>query len=326
MVFAHPSYFWLFLLLIPMIIWYILRKSKSQASLLYSSVNVFDNIKKPLKYYLRHLLFVIRLAVISLLILILARPQTEKVQNKITQGIDIVIALDISGSMLAQDFKPNRLEASKNIAIEFINKQENDRIGLVVFAGEAFTQCPVTSDHKVLINMFAGVKQGLIDDGTAIGHGLATAVNDLKDSKSKSKIIILLTDGENNAGNIDPMTAADLAAKFNIKVYTIGVGKNGYADMPVQTIFGPQMQKVEVKIDEETLKLIAKKTGGKYFRATDNEKLKKIYDEIEKLEKNKRKEKLGKKTEEEYMRFLLPALILLVFEILLRYTVLRTIP
>ncbi|MCF6185341.1 MAG: VWA domain-containing protein, partial [Bacteroidales bacterium] len=246
MVFAHPSYFWLFLLLIPMIIWYILRKSKSQASLLYSSVNVFDNIKKPLKYYLRHLLFVIRLAVISLLILILARPQTEKVQNKITQGIDIVIALDISGSMLAQDFKPNRLEASKNIAIEFINKQENDRIGLVVFAGEAFTQCPVTSDHKVLINMFAGVKQGLIDDGTAIGHGLATAVNDLKDSKSKSKIIILLTDGENNAGNIDPMTAADLAAKFNIKVYTIGVGKNGYADMPVQTIFGPQMQKVEV--------------------------------------------------------------------------------
>ncbi len=326
MFFAHPSYFWLFLLLIPMIIWYILRKSKSQASLLYPSVNVFDNIKKPLKYYLRHLLFVIRLAVISLLILILARPQTEKEQNKITQGIDIVIALDISGSMLAQDFKPNRLEASKNIAIEFINKQENDRIGLVVFAGEAFTQCPVTADHKVLINMFAGVKQGLIDDGTAIGHGLATAVNDLKDSKSKSKIVILLTDGENNAGNIDPMTAADLAAKFNIKVYTIGVGKNGYADMPVPTIFGTQMQKVEVKIDEETLKLIAEKTGGKYFRATDNEKLKKIYDEIEKLEKNKIKEKLGKKTEEEYMRFLLPALILLVFEILLRYTVLRTIP
>ncbi|NOZ36182.1 MAG: VWA domain-containing protein [Chlorobi bacterium] len=326
MVFAHPSYFWLFLILIPMIIWYIFRKSKSQASLLYSSVNVFDNIKKPLKYYLRHLLFIIRLAVISLLILILARPQIEKVQNKITQGIDIVIALDISGSMLAQDFKPNRLEASKDIAIEFINKQENDRIGLVVFAGEAFTQCPVTIDHKVLINMFAGVKQGLIDDGTAIGHGLATAVNDLKDSKSKSKIVILLTDGENNAGNIDPMTAADLAAKYNIKVYTIGVGKNGYADMPVQTVFGTQMQKVEVKIDEETLKLIAKKTGGKYFRATDNNKLKKIYDEIEKLEKDKIKEKLGKKTEEEYMRFLIPALILLVLEILLRYTVLRTIP
>ncbi len=326
MFFAHPSYLWLLLILIPMIFWYIFRKSKSQASLQYSSIKVFENIKKPLKYYLRHLLFVIRLAVISLLIIILARPQTEKVQNKITQGIDIVIALDISGSMLARDFKPNRLEASKNIAIEFINKQEYDRIGLVVFAGEAFTQCPVTVDHKVLINMFAGVKQGLIEDGTAIGHGLATAVNALKDSKTKSKIVILLTDGENNAGNIDPMTAADLAAKFNIKVYTIGVGKNGYADMPVQTVFGTQMQKIEVKIDEETLKLISEKTGGKYFRATDNEKLKKIYDEIEKLEKDKIKEKLGKKTEEEYMRFLIPALILLVFEILLRNTILRTLP
>ncbi len=326
MIYVHPQYFWLLLLLIPATARYIFKKSKSQASLQYSSIKTFENFKKPLKYYLRHLLFIIRSAVFILLIFILARPQIEKAENKTTQGIDIVIALDISGSMLARDFKPNRLEASKNIAIEFINKQENDRIGLVVFAGEAFTQCPVTIDHKVLINLFSGVKQGIIDDGTAIGHGLATAVNDLKDSKSKSKIVILLTDGENNAGNIDPMTAADLAAKFNIKVYTIGVGKNGFAEMPVPRIFGTQMQKVEVKIDEQTLKLISEKTGGKYFRATDNEKLKKIYDEIEKLEKDKIKEKLGKQMQEEYMRFLIPALILLVFEILLRYTVLRTLP
>ncbi len=326
MTFAHPTYFWLFIIPAVMIFWYIFKKSKSQASLRYSSVKIFENQKKPLKYYLRHLLFLIRLAIISLLIIILARPQTQKPEEKITQGIDIVIALDISGSMLAQDFKPNRLEASKNIAIEFVNKQEYDRIGLVVFAGEAFTQCPVTIDHKVLINMFSGVKQGLIEDGTAIGHGLATAVNALKDSNSKSKIVILLTDGENNAGNIDPMTAADLASKYNIKVYTIGVGKNGYADMPVQTIFGTQMQKVEVKIDEETLKLISRKTGGKYFRATDNEKLKKIYDEIDKLEKNKIKEKLGKHIQEEYMKFLIPALILLVSEIILKHTILRTLP
>ncbi len=326
MIFAHSSYLWLLLILIPMIVWYVFKKSKSQASLRYSSVKVFEKNGKPLKYYLRHLLFVIRLTVVSLLIIVLARPQTEKAEEKTTEGIDIVIALDISGSMLAQDFKPNRLEASKNIAIEFINKQEYDRIGLVVFAGEAFTQCPVTIDHKVLINMFAGVKQGLIEDGTAIGHGLATAVNALKESKAKSKIVILLTDGENNAGNIDPMTAADLAAKFNIKVYTIGVGKNGYADMPIQTIFGMQTQKVEVKIDEETLKLISEKTGGKYFRATDNEKLKKIYDEIEKLEKDKIKEKTAKRMQEEYMKFLIPALMLLVLEILLRYTVLRTLP
>ncbi|NPA67093.1 MAG: VWA domain-containing protein [Chlorobi bacterium] len=326
MIFANPSYFWLFLLLIPMIIWYILKKSESHASIEYSSTETFKKIPKPPRYYLRHLLFILRTATISLLIIILARPQSEVAEEQTTEGIDIVIALDISGSMSARDFKPDRLEASKKIAIEFINKQENDRIGLVVFAGEAFTQCPVTIDHKVLINMFSAVKQGLIEDGTAIGHGLATAVNALKDSKAKSKIIILLTDGENNAGNIDPMTAADLAAKFNIKVYTVGVGKNGYAEMPVQTVFGTQMQKVEVKIDEETLKLIAEKTGGKYFRATDNDKLKKIYDEIEKLEKNKIKEKTTRKTEEEYMKFLLPAILLLIAEVILRYTILRTLP
>ncbi len=326
MYFAHPSYFYLLLLLLPVIVWYVFKKSKSQVALSYSATRVFDVIGKPLKYYLRHLVFIFRIAVFVLLIIVLARPQSEKAQNKMTEGIDIVIALDISGSMLAQDFKPNRLDASKDIAVEFINKQEFDRIGLVVFAGEAFTQCPVTIDHKVLINMFREVKQGFIDDGTAIGHGLATAVNALKDSKSKSKIIILLTDGENNAGNIDPMTASDLAAKFNIKVYTIGVGKNGYADMPVQTVFGMQFQKVEVKIDEQTLRLIAEKTGGAYFRATDNETLKNIYAEIDKLEKDKIKEKTGKQMQEEYLMFLLPALILLVLEVILKNTVLKSLP
>ncbi len=264
--------------------------------------------------------------VITLLIIIIARPQTSRTNEKLTEGIDIVIALDISGSMLAQDFKPNRLEASKDIAIEFINKQEFDRIGLVVFAGESYTQCPVTIDHAILVNMFKGIKQGLIADGTAIGHGLATAVNSLKDSKSKSKIVILLTDGENNSGKVDPMTAADLAAKYDIKVYTIGVGKNGYADMPVNTIFGQQLQKVEVKIDEETLKTISQKTDGKYFRAIDNNSLKKVYEEINKLEKDKIKEKLLKYKDEEFMKFLIPALLLLVFEMLLRMFVFRTIP
>jgi len=325
MTYAQPQYLWLLLGLIPLLVWYILKKKNSQASIRFSSTEVFKTYKKPLKQYLRHILFLIRMLVIALLIMIIARPQTNRTNEKITEGIDIVIALDISGSMMAQDLKPNRLEASKDIAIEFINKQEFDRIGLVVFAGESYTQCPVTIDHRILINMFKGIKQGLIADGTAIGHGLATAVNSLKDSKSKSKIVILLTDGENNSGKIDPMTAADLAAKYNVKVYTIGVGKNGYTDMPVNTIFGQQLQKVEVKIDEETLKTISQKTDGKYFRAIDNNSLKNIYEEINKLEKDKIKEKLKKYKDEEYMKYLIPVLLLLVFEMLLRMFVFRSI-
>ncbi len=325
MTYAHPQYLWLLLGLIPLLFWYVFKKRKSEATIRFSSTEVFKNYKKPLKQYLKHILFLLRMSIITLLILVLARPQSNKSNEKLTEGIDIVIALDISGSMLAQDFKPNRLEASKNIAIEFINKQEYDRIGLVVFAGESFTQCPVTIDHKVLINMFAGIKQGLIEDGTALGHGLATAVNNLKDSKSKSKIVILLTDGENNAGKISPMIAADLAAKFEIKVYTIGVGKNGYTQMPVNTVFGQQLQNVEVKIDEETLKTISKKTGGMYFRAIDNNSLKNVYEEINKLEKDKIREKLFKYKDEKFMNFLLPALLLLVLEMLLRLFVFKNL-
>ena len=326
MIFANSEYLCLLSGLIPLIVWYLTKKRKSQATIRFSSFHAISDQKRPIKQYLRHILFFLRLSAIALLILIIARPQSENTDEEVTEGIDIVIALDISGSMLAKDFKPNRLEASKEIAIEFINKQEYDRIGLVVFSGESFTQCPVTLDHTILINMFKDIKQGLIEDGTAIGHGLATAVNAVKDSKSKSKIVILLTDGENNAGTIDPMIAADLAAKYSIKVYTIGVGKNGFADMPVQTIFGQQLQKVEVKIDEETLKVISEKTGGKYYRATDNDKLKEIYEEINKLEKDKIKEKYKKYREERFMIFLFPAVLLILLEIMLRLSIFRSLP
>jgi Ca-activated chloride channel family protein len=324
--FSNPQYLWLLIGLIPLIFWYVYRKTKSQASLNYSSAEILKEFKKPIKQHLRHILFILRLTIFVLIIMAIARPQVQKSVDKVTEGIDIVIALDISGSMLATDFKPNRLEASKEIAIEFINKQEFDRIGLVVFSAESYTQCPVTIEHSVLINMFGGIKQGLIDDGTAIGYGLATAVNNLKDSRSKSKIVILLTDGENNTGTIDPITAAELAATYGIKVYTIGVGKNGYADMPVQTVFGQQMQKVEVKIDEETLKTISAKTEGKYFRAIDNNSLKQIYDEINTLEKDKIREKYQKLNEEKYLLFLIPACIILILEVVLKISVFKTIP
>jgi len=323
---ASPEYLWLLIVLLLMIIWYVRKKGKSQATISFSSAESISGYKKPIRQHLRHVLFFLRLTVITALIIIISRPVIESSDEEVKEGIDIVIALDISSSMLAMDFKPNRLEASKDIAVEFINKQKYDRIGLVVFSAESFTQCPVTLDHAVLINMFNDIKQGLIDDGTAIGYGLATAVNNLTESKAKSKIIILLTDGENNAGDVDPLVAADLAAKYDIKVYTIGVGKNGFADMPVNTIFGQQVQKVEVKIDEETLKMISDKTNGRYFRATDNMQLKEIYKEIDKLEKDKLREKSTKKIEEKFMFFLKIAIILLVIEILLRLFVFRTIP
>ncbi len=323
MTFEYPQYFWFLTLLLFPIIWYFFKKKNSVPALAFSDTRILLDYKKPLKQYLRHSLFFLRLAAIALLILICAHPRRIKQIEKITEGIDIVIALDISGSMQATDFKPNRFEASKNIAVEFINKQEYDRIGLVVFGSESFTQCPVTQDHKTLVNLCRGIKQGIIEDGTAIGYGLATAINNLKDADTKSKIIILLTDGENNAGKVDPETAADLAVKYNIKVYTVGVGKKGFVDMPVQTFFGTAMQKVRVNIDEETLKLIAKKTGGMYFRAVDNDSLKKIYQEIDKLEKDKIREASEKETEELYLYFLIPAIFLLFLEMLLRRTYFR---
>ncbi len=316
--FVYEYYFWVLLVLIPITVWYILKKRKSQATIRLSSTESFIAQGSSLKRWLRHFLFVLRLAVIVFLILILARPQSiDSEQEELTQGIDIIISLDISSSMLARDFRPNRLVASKDVAVEFISGRPLDRIGLVVFSAETFTQCPLTTDHAILINLFQEIEQGMLEDGTAIGVGLANAVNRLKDSKAKSKVVILLTDGVNNSGEIDPITAADLAAKYNIRVYTVGVGKNGYAPYPVQTLFGTTMQQVEVEIDEETLKIISEKTGGKYFRATNNNKLKDIYTEIDKLEKSKIVIKKHNTPVEEYLIFAIIAAGLMLLEIIL---------
>ncbi len=325
--FTNPEFLYGLIILIPMIIWYILKDENNYTSIQISSLRAFPVAPKTYKFYLRYFLFALKLILIGVLIVILARPQTtNNWEDKTTEGIDIIIALDISSSMLARDFRPNRLEASKDVAINFISGRENDRLGLVVFSGESFTQCPLTTDHAVLINLFKDIKQGMIEDGTAIGMGLANAVNRLKDSEAISKVIILLTDGVNNMGAIDPITSAQLAEKFDIRVYTVGVGKNGYAPYPVQTMFGVQYQDMEVKIDEKTLKEIAKITDGKYFRAVNNNKLKQIYKEINKLEKSKIEIKKFSSKNDEFMPFAYLALALLISILLLRYTVLRNIP
>lgn len=328
MVFANPTYLYLLLLLIPMIGWYIWKLSKSQASLQVSSAEAFDTPQAASwKVYLRHVPFILRMAAIAILIIILARPQsTNSWQNTSTEGIDIVMAMDISSSMLAQDFKPNRLEASKDVAASFINGRPNDNIGLVVFAAESFTQCPLTTDHTVLLNLFKDIQPGIIDDGTAIGLGLANAVSRIKDSQAKSKVIILLTDGVNNAGEIAPVTAAEIAKTFGIRVYAIGVGTQGMAPYPFQTAFGVQYRDIPVEIDEATLKQIAATTGGQYFRATDNTSLKEIYSEIDKMEKTKISVQQYSKKQEEYKNWALLLFALLLVEILLRNTLLRNIP
>ena len=325
--FAYPVFFYLFLVIPPMIIWYLLKQKDVNATIQVSSTKGFETAPRTYKFYLRHFLFILRILTISILIVVLARPQsTANWQNVTTEGIDIVLSLDISSSMLAEDFKPNRIEASKNVAIEFISGRPYDRIGLVVFSGESFTQCPLTTDHAVLINLFKDIKSGMIEDGTAIGLGLANAVNRLKNSKAISKVIILLTDGVNNKGEIAPLTAAEIAQTYNIRVYTIGVGTRGKAPYPFQTPFGIQYQNVEVKIDENILKEIAQFTNGTYFRAIDNKKLKEIYKEIDKLEKSKIEVKQYSKKQEKYLLFAITAGILLLFEILLRNTILRNIP
>ena len=311
-----------------MIGWYIYKLSKSQASLQVSSTEVFDTPgTSSWKIWLRHVPFILRTLAIAILIVILARPQsTNSWQNSSTEGIDIVLAMDISTSMLAQDLKPNRLEASKDVASSFINGRPNDNIGLVVFAAESFTQCPLTTDHTVLLNLFKDIQPGIIQDGTAIGLGLANAVSRIKDSQAKSKVIILLTDGVNNTGEIAPVTAAEIAKTFGIRVYTIGVGTQGEAPYPFQTAFGIQYQNVPVEIDEQTLKQMAATTGGQYFRATDNASLKEIYSEIDKMEKTKISVQEYSKKQEEYKNWAILLFVLLLIEILLRNTLLRNIP
>jgi Ca-activated chloride channel family protein len=272
-------------------------------------------------------MYFLRLLALIALIFALARPQTSLSRQDITvEGIDLVIALDISGSMMAMDFKPDRLEASKEVAAEFIDGRPNDRIGLVVFSGESFTQCPMTIDHSVLKNLFADLKSGMIEDGTALGDGLATAVSRLKESQAVSKVIILLTDGVNNMGSIDPLSAAEIAKLYGIRIYTIGVGTTGMAPYPVQTPFGMTTQNMEVKIDEPLLKEISRMTDGRYFRATSNAKLREIYQEIDKLEKSKIDVTEFKRKKDEYIPLVLFALALIVLEGLLRYTVVRNIP
>ena len=328
MIFENPSYLYFLLLLIPIAAWYIWKRKKYTANLQVSSTETFMMVPKSYKYYLLHLPFVLRLGVLALLIVVLARPQTvNNWSDKDVEGIDIVMTLDISGSMIAEDLKPNRLEAAKAVGTEFLSSRPNDNIGLVIFAGESYTLCPLTTDKKTLVNLMGTIKDGMMDeDGTAIGMGLANAVNRLKDSQAKSKVIILLTDGTNNRGEIDPMTASELAKAYGIRVYTIGVGTKGEAPYPVQTIFGIQKQMVPVEIDEETLEAIAEKTGGHYFRATNNNSLKAIYNDIDKMEKTKIKVTEHTSKNEEYLPYAIAAILLLLLEILLRNTILRHIP
>ena len=324
--FANPKLLWRLLLVPLTIIWYILRHKKQEASVNFSDLKGMVKLPKTWKAYLRHLLFALKMAALALLIVALARPQSSSTNSTSNiEGIDIVMAMDVSGSMLARDLKPDRLTAAKNVASDFVKDRSGDRMGLVIFSGESFTQVPLTTDHGVMLNMLAEMKNGLIEDGTAIGDGLATSINRLKDSEAISKVIILLTDGMNNAGSVDPYTAAEMAKLFGIRVYTIGVGSYGTAPYPVQTPFGTQMQQMKVEIDEKLLTSVANMTGGKYFRATSNQKLDEIYQEIDKLERSKIEVTEFRRLHEEFYPLVAMALALLLFEFLLRKTIFRTI-
>lgn len=332
MTFANIGYFFLLILLVPYIVWYILKHKKTEPTLFVSTTSMYRNVPKTWKVYLLHAPFVLRVLAFVMLVVALARPQTSNNwQNTEIEGIDIMLAVDVSTSMLAEDLKPNRLEAAKQVAAEFINGRPNDNIGLTIFAGESFTQCPLTVDHAVLLNLFNSIKgdiaqNGLIEDGTAIGMGIANAVTRLKDSKAKSKVIILLTDGSNNRGDISPLTSAEIAKQFGIRVYTIGVGTNGTAPYPMQTYAGIQYVTVPVEIDEKTLSEIAGTTNANYFRATSNTKLKEVYEEIDKLERTKLNVKEFSKKEEAYLKYALLAFVFILVDVLLRQTILKKIP
>ena len=324
--FANPKLLWLLLLVPLAILWYVVRHKKQEASMQFSDTNGFTKLPKTWKAYLRHLLFAMKMAALALLIVALARPQSSSTNSTSNiEGIDIVMAMDVSGSMLARDLKPDRLTAAKNVASDFVKGRPGDRMGLVIFSGETFTQVPLTTDHGVMLNMLSEMKNGLIDDGTAIGDGLATAISRLKDSEAISKVVILLTDGLNNAGSVDPYTAAEIAKLYGIRVYTIGVGSYGTAPYPVQTPFGTQIQQMKVEIDEKLLTTIANQTGGKYFRATSNQKLDEVYQEIDKLERSKIEVTEFRRLHEEFYPLVAWALALLLLEFLLRKTIFRTL-
>lgn len=325
--FADPGYLYLLLLVPAMVLWYARRHRRLHVELQVPSVAPFRGTARSWKAALRHALPAARILAFVMLTVAMARPQSSSEgENVSTEGIDIVLVTDVSGSMLAEDFRPNRIEAAKEVAEEFVRGRPDDRIGLVVFAGESFTQCPLTLDHSVLVNLVGSVRSGLIEDGTAIGMGLATAVSRLKDGEAPGRVIILLTDGVNNKGSIDPLTAAGIAATYGIRVYTVGVGTVGMAPYPVQTPLGTQYRNVPVEIDEELLRRIADQTGGRYFRATDNEKLRTIYSEIDRLEKAKIEITQFRRHSE---KFYAPAFLggfFLLAEVFLSLTLMRKIP
>ena len=328
MTFLHPELLWLLLLLPALLIIYIVWRRQQHASLRVPSLLFLRDMRGGLRVYLRHTLFALRLLALGLIIVALARPQSSSSWSEDrVEGIDIMLTMDISTSMLAMDFQPNRVEAAKEVAMRFIANRPNDNIGLVVFAGESFTACPLTQDHATLINRLREMTPGMIEDQTAIGSGLATAISRLKDSKTKSKVIILLTDGANNTGNISPKMAADLAKTFGISIYTIGVGSGaGEAPYPIQTALGVVVRNMPVDLDEPTMRQIADVSGGAYFRATDNESLSAIYQKIDQLEKTKLSTRNYHTTYEEFFVFVLVAALLLLLEFVLRSTVLRTNP
>jgi len=325
--FAYPWILW-GLLSIPLLAFFYWRRRRSMVTAVtFSSLQPFEKTRPSLRERLRDVPVALRLAALGLFIIALARPQSATSRENIsTEGIDIVLLLDISGSMLAEDFTPNRIEAAKQVAQEFIDGRTNDRIGLVIFSAQSFTQCPLTTDYPVLKSLLKEVKNGMIADGTAIGLAIANGVNRLKDSEAKSKVMILLTDGVNNRGEIDPITAAKIAATYGIRVYTVGVGAQGEAPYPVQTPFGIQRRLIPAELDEKTLTTISEMTGGRYFRATDNRTLKAIYKEIDQLERSKIEVTAYKRYAELFYGWLAGGLILLVLEVGLSSTILRKIP
>ncbi len=324
--FASPYFLWGLLIIPVAIVWYIFCHRRREGYVGFSDNEGFASLPHSWKEYLRHLLFALQLVAVALMIVALARPQSASTNSKSNiEGIDIVLAQDVSSSMLARDLKPDRLEASKKIAADFVEGRPTDRMALVVFAGETFTQVPLTTDHGIMLTMLDAMKSGFIDDGTAIGDGLATAVNRLKDSEAKSKVVILLTDGMNNRGSIDPQTSAEIAKLYGVRVYTIGIGSFGTAPYPVQTPFGTRYENVKVEIDEHLLQSIADKTGGKYYRATSTKKLQEVYNEIDQLERSKIEVTEFRRLNEEFYAFAKWALLLLLLEFVLRKTVFKSI-
>ena len=326
--FAHPNFLWTLLILVPLIVWYVLKQRDSYAAMSISSTNPFARIPRTWKSWLRHVLFAMRLAALACLIVVMARPQErDSWRTTSTEGTDIVLAIDVSSPMMARDFDPDRFQAAKEVAAKFIAGRESDNIGIVIFAGESLTGVPMTVDQSQLLQYLQNLNMNMLEDGTAIGDGIATALNRLKEGKAKSKSIILLTDGSNNTGVVAPVTASEVAKELGVKIYTIGIGTNGTAPYPVRTLSGRiEFQPQPVVIDENTLRTIADSTGGKYFRATGNKVLNDVFAEIDALEKTQMDVRHFSHTEDNYMIWAWFALGFFILEILLRYTVLRTIP